>query len=102
MKPLLIILDDWEGRIQASACWNKVKELVEIKFLKEPIDSANDAQIEQVQFLMALRERTILPQQVFRRMPRLKLVLETGGDASHTDTPAARKQNIVIALGRRV
>jgi len=102
MKPLLIILDDWEGRIQASACWNQVKELVEIKFLKEPIESANDAQIEQAQFLMALRERTTLNEQVFKRMPDLKLVLQTGGHAYHIDTSAARKQNIVIALGRRV
>ena len=101
MKPLLIILDDWEGRIQASACWNQVKELVEIKFLKEPIQHASDDEIEQVQFLMALRERTTLDEQVFKRMPDLKLVLQTGGHAYHIDTSAAKKQNIVIALGRR-
>ncbi|MGE5107738.1 MAG: NAD(P)-dependent oxidoreductase [Sphingobacteriales bacterium] len=102
MKPLLIILDDWEGLIRASACWNQVKELVEIKFLKEPIGSANDAEIEEAQFLMTLRERTTLDEQVFKRMPNLKLVLQTGGHAYHIDTSAAQKQNIVIALGRRV
>jgi len=102
MKPLLIILDDWEGRIQASTCWNQVKELVEIKFLKGPIESANDAEIEEVQFLMALRERTILDEKVFKRMPKLRLVLQTGGHAYHIDTSAAQKQNILIALGRRI
>jgi phosphoglycerate dehydrogenase-like enzyme len=102
MKPLLIILDDWEGCIQASACWSQVKELVEIKFIKEPIENTNDTEIEQAQFLMALRERTTLNEQVFRRMPNLKLILQTGGHAYHIDTPAAQKQNIVIALGRRV
>lgn len=102
MKPLLIVLDDWEGRIQASACWNQVKELVEIKFLKEPIEHISDNEIDQAQFLMALRERTILNKQVFERMPDLKLVLQTGGHAYHIDTAAAQKQNIVIALGRRV
>jgi len=102
MKPLLIILDDWEGRIQASACWNQAKELVEIKFLKEPIESAEDAEIEQAQFLMVLRERTTLDERVFKRMPDLKLVLQTGGHAYHIDTSAAQKQNIVITLGRRV
>ncbi|HYV95055.1 MAG TPA: hypothetical protein VE978_24990, partial [Chitinophagales bacterium] len=65
MKPLLIILDDWEGRIQASACWNQLKDLVEIKFLKEPIDRTGDSEIEQAQFLLALRERTALSDQVF-------------------------------------
>ena len=102
MKPLLIILDDWEGRIEASACCHQMKELVEIKFLKEPIESVSDAAIEQAQFLMALRERTTLNEQVFMRMPHLKLVLQTGGHAYHIDTSAAQKQNIAIALGRRV
>ena len=102
MKPLLIILDDWEGRIQASACWNQVKELVEIKFLKEPIESADDSEIEEAHFLMTLRERTILDEQVFKRMPNLKLVLQTGGHAYHIDTSAAQKHNIIITLGRRV
>jgi phosphoglycerate dehydrogenase-like enzyme len=102
MKPLLIILDDWEGRIQASACWNQVKELVEIKFLKEPIENADDSEIEEAQFLMTLRERTILDEQVFKRMPNLKLVLQTGGHAYHINTSAAQKHNIIITLGRRV
>ena len=102
MKPLLLILDDWEGLIQASTCWNQVNELVEIKFLKEPIESANDAEIKQARFLMALRERTTLDEQVFKRMPNLKLVLQTGGHAYHIDTSAAQKQNIDIALARRV
>ena len=102
MRPLLIILDDWEGFIQASTCWDQIRESVEIKFLKEPIESVNDAEIEQAQFLMALRERTTLDEQVFRRMPDLKLVLQTGGHAYHIDRSAAQKQNIVIALGRQV
>jgi D-3-phosphoglycerate dehydrogenase / 2-oxoglutarate reductase len=102
MKALLIILDDWEERIRASACWNQVKELVEIKFLKLPIELVDDTEIEQAQFLMALRERTVLNEQVFRRMPNLKLVLQSGGHAYHIDISAAQKQNIVIALGRRV
>ncbi|HKC37350.1 MAG TPA: NAD(P)-dependent oxidoreductase [Chitinophagaceae bacterium] len=102
MKPLLLILDDWEGLTQASACWNQVKQLVEIKFLKESIESANDAEIEQAEFLMALRERTTLDEQLFKRMPGLKLILQTGGHAYHIDTSAAQRQNIVIALGRQV
>jgi phosphoglycerate dehydrogenase-like enzyme len=102
MKPLLIILDDWEGRIQSSRCWKQIEELVEIKFLKKPIANVSDSEIEQAQFLMALRERTVLDEQVFKRMPNLKLLLQTGGHAYHIDKAAAQKQNIIIALGRRV
>lgn len=102
MRPLLIILDDWESRIQASTCWTQLKDLVEIKFLKKSIHDIDNTEIEQAQFLMALRERTTLDEQVFKRMPGLKLVLQTGGHAYHIDKTAAQKQNIVIALGRRV
>jgi phosphoglycerate dehydrogenase-like enzyme len=101
MKPLLIVLDDWEGRIQSSACWNKVNDLVETRFLKKPIENTDNSEIGQAEFLMALRERTALNEQVFKRMPRLKLVLQTGGHAYHIDTAAAKKQDITIALGRR-
>ncbi|HEV8285502.1 MAG TPA: NAD(P)-dependent oxidoreductase [Chitinophagaceae bacterium] len=101
MNPLLIILDDWEGRIQASTCWTQLKDLVEIKFLKKSIQYVDNTEIEQAQFLMAIRERTALDKAVFKRMPNLKLVLQTGGHAYHIDTSAAQKQNIIIALGRR-
>jgi phosphoglycerate dehydrogenase-like enzyme len=102
MKPLLLILDDWEGLIQKAACWNQLNDLLEIKFLKGSIERTNDFEIGQAQFLMAVRERTTLNEQLFRRMPNLKLVLQTGGHAYHIDTAAAKQRNIVIASGRRV
>ena len=102
MKPLLLILDDWEGLIQKAVCWNQLKDLVEIKFLKESIERTSDFEIEQAQFLMAVRERTSLNEQLFKRMPKLKLVLQTGGHAYHIDRVAAKQQNIVIASGRQV
>jgi D-3-phosphoglycerate dehydrogenase / 2-oxoglutarate reductase len=101
MKPLLVILDDWEGRIAASSCWNRLREQVDIQFLTGPIDSVPDAGLSGVRFLMAMRERTSLTEQVFARLPELKLVLQTGGHAYHIDQGAAQKRGIAIALGRR-
>jgi len=102
MKPLLLILDDWEGLIQAADCWHQLKDQVEIKFLKKPIANASDSEIEQTQFLIALRERTVLNDEVFKRMPGLKLILQTGVHAYHIDTVAAQRRNILIALGTQV
>jgi len=102
MKPLLLILDDWEGRIAASPCWGKIKELVDIKFLSEPIANVPDSALSGVSFLMALRERTALSKEVLLRMPKLKLILQTGGHAYHIDQAAAKNLGIEIALGRRV
>jgi phosphoglycerate dehydrogenase-like enzyme len=102
MKPQLLVLDDWEGLIQKSSCWDQLKNRVEIKFLKQPIEQTSDFELEQTQFLVALRERTALNEQVFRKLPNLKLVLQTGAHAYHIDTEAARRRNIRIALGNQV
>lgn len=101
MKPVLLILDDWEGRIEASSCWDQLKDIVEIKYLKEPIANVPGPEVENTEFLMAIRERTVLTEEIFLKLPRLKLILQTGGHAYHIDAGAALKHNITIALGRR-
>lgn len=101
MKPVLIVLDDWEGRISSSSCWNRLKDIVEVKYLKEPIANISNSEIERAEFLMAIRERTALTEQVFSRLPKLKLIMQTGGHAYHIDIMAAKQHGIAIALGRR-
>lgn len=101
MKPLLLILDDWEGNIARSSCWASLSEQVDIRFLSAPIDTIPDSDLSGANFLMAIRERTALTDKVFARLPQLKLVLQTGGHAYHIDEAAAQKRGIDIALGRR-
>ena len=57
MKPIMIILDDWGRRRAASTVWEKIKEQVDLKFLngKDPMDPAI---FENVEIIMAMRERT--------------------------------------------
>jgi D-3-phosphoglycerate dehydrogenase / 2-oxoglutarate reductase len=102
MKPLLLVLDDWEGLIEKSSCWAQLTDQVDIRFLTSPLETLADGDLAEVRFLMAIRERTALTEQVFSRLPQLKLVLQTGGHAYHIDQDAARRRGIVIALGRRV
>ena len=102
MKPLLIVLDDWEGLIRASASWHRVSDLVEVRFLDKAIADCADEEIGSAEYLMAVRERTALDAGLFARLPDLKLVLQTGGHAYHADVAAARKRGVAIALGRRI
>jgi len=102
MKPILLVLDDWEGNIAANPCWKELEGKAEIRFLSKPMTSATDAELADVTFLMALRERTALTKEVFSRLPNLKLILQTGGHAYHIDQKAAQKHGVTIALGRRV
>lgn len=102
MKPLLVVFDDWETLISTSTCWNQLKDLVEIKYLKGSIADAEKSELENVEFLITIRERTALTKEVFIKLPKLKLVLQTGGHAYHIDKIAAKQQAISITLGRRV
>jgi D-3-phosphoglycerate dehydrogenase / 2-oxoglutarate reductase len=106
MKSLMIILDDWEGRIAASACWKKVKESVDIRFLNgadfknnAPMDTAL---FENVSIIMALRERTTIDEKFLMHFPKLQLILQTGGHAYHIDLDAAKSRRVAIILGRSV
>jgi D-3-phosphoglycerate dehydrogenase / 2-oxoglutarate reductase len=102
MKPVLLVLDDWEGLIAADPCWEKLKQTVEVKFSAVPLNQISAEELSLVHFLMAVRERTALTEEVFAKMPQLKLVLQTGGHAYHIDHTAAQQKGITIALGRRI
>jgi len=102
MRPLLLVLDDWEGQIEASPCWAEIKGSVDIRFLDQPIINVNESELISVSFLMAMRERTALNDAVFSKLPNLKLVLQTGGHTYHLDRDAAEKRGISVALGRKV
>ena len=95
MKRVMIVLDDWEGRIAASSCWEKVNDQVDIHFLNanEPMDPGI---CEDVLIIMALRERTRIDEIFLMRFPRLKLILQTGGHAYHIDLAAAKSRGVSI------
>jgi phosphoglycerate dehydrogenase-like enzyme len=101
MKPLLLVLDDWEGQIEASACWEQVRQDVDIRFLKKPVAELSATEGAPVVYLLAIRERTALTAAVFERLPNLKLVLQTGGHAYHIDLDEINRRGILVALGRR-
>ena len=101
MKPQLLVLDDWEGRIEASSCWKQITNKIDIRFLKKNFIELDKDECLQVEYLMAIRERTKLNAEVFDRLPKLKLILQTGGHAYHINQYEVKKHNIIVALGRQ-
>lgn len=101
MKPQLLVLDDWEGRIEAASCWEQVRQDVDIRFLKKPVAELSSAEGAPVEYLLAIRERTALTSEVLDRFPNLKLILQTGGHAYHINLGEIKRRGILVALGRR-
>lgn len=98
MKPVMIVLDDWEGRIAASSCWRRVEDRIDIHFFSG--DLLDSAICENAIILMAIRERTKIDEKFLMCFPKLQLILQTGGHAYHIDLVAAKARGVVIMLGR--
>jgi phosphoglycerate dehydrogenase-like enzyme len=101
MGPRLLVLDDYEGRIAGAPAMARLRELAEVTVLDRPLADRHLDGLAEVGVLLAVRERTRLDRQLFDRLPRLELVLQTGGHAYHVDQEAATRRGIVVALGRR-
>lgn len=100
-KPSLLILDDREGLIAASPGFERMRELAEVRVLTGSFEHLGAHELERVQVLMAVRERTKLDAAAIARMPSLELILQTGGHAYHLDADYALSRGIPVTLGRR-
>ena len=98
----LLVLDDYEGELGKAPAMTRLRQLAPVQILDRPLTPDDYDILQDVRFLLALRERTTLDARFFEACPNLELVLQTGGHAYHIDQTAASRQGIVIALGRRV
>ena len=101
MGPRLLVLDDYEGRVAGAPAMARLRGLAEVTVLDRPLTDDDLAGLADVRVLLAIRERTRLDGALLDRLPRLELVLQTGGHAYHLDEAAATARGIVVALGRR-
>lgn len=100
-KPSLLILDDREGLIARSPGVARMREVADVRVLTGSVDELGADDLERVQVLMAVRERTTLDASTLARLPSLQLILQTGGHAYHLDAEHASGRGIPVALGRR-
>lgn len=100
-RPRLMVLDDWEHLIATSAGMADLRTMCEVTILDRPVSQVPDAELRDVRFLLAIRERTQLDAVTLARFPALELLVQTGGHAYHVDREELRRRGIVTALGRR-
>jgi phosphoglycerate dehydrogenase-like enzyme len=101
MRPRLLVLDDEEGRIAGAPAMARLRELAEVTVLDRPLAGGDPGGLAEARVLLAVRERTRIDAALLDRLPRLELVLQTGGHAYHVDQDAATGRGIVVALSRR-
>ena len=96
----VIIPDDYQDAVRGLACFPRLANhkvtvftdtVKEIRTLAERLQTA-DA-------LVLIRERTRINEALLARLPRLKLISQTGKGTSHIDLAACTRRRIVVAAG---
>ena len=77
-KVKLLVLDDYEGELANAPGMIQLRQLADVQILDRPIQPEDDPTLENIQVLLALRERTALDARFFAACPHLELVLQTG------------------------
>jgi D-3-phosphoglycerate dehydrogenase len=96
----IAILDDYQDAVRQLDCF-KLLEGHEVKVFTSSARGAGQLAIRLAEFeaLVLIRERTVLPRQLLSRLPKLRLISQTGKVSGHIDVEAATARGIAIAEG---
>src|SRR5262245_43685648 len=91
-------LDDYQGVALKMADWSALAARADIAVFEDHIADP-EALVERLapfDIICVMRERTPLPREVLRRLPRLKLIASTGRRNASIDNSAAKELGIAV------
>ena len=96
----IAILDDYQDAVRQLGCFHLL-DGHEVKVFTNSTRGAGQLAIRLAPFdaLVLIRERTALPRLLLSKLPKLKLISQTGKLAGHVDVSAATAHGIAIAEG---
>ncbi|MDF2824179.1 MAG: hydroxyacid dehydrogenase [Mycobacterium sp.] len=99
MKPVLAILNDYQGVALDFADFDSLREHFEIRVYRRAFSDEQDtiAELADAQVLVAMRERTRLSRVVIENLPRLRFIVTTGTRNAAIDLAAAGERGIPVS-----
>ncbi len=96
----IIILDDYQDAVRKLKCASKL-EALNAKVFTNTVKGIGQlsVRLRDADVLVLIRERTHFPRQLLEKLPKLKLISQTGKVGSHIDLAACTKQGIAVAEG---
>lgn len=96
----IAILDDYQDCVRQLDCFSMLADH-EVKIFTNSARGVGQLAIRLASFdaLVLIRERTVLSRPLLEKLPRLKLIAQTGKVSGHIDLAAAAARNIVITEG---
>jgi D-3-phosphoglycerate dehydrogenase len=96
----IFILDDYQDAVRKLSCAALLASL-NAKVFTNTVKGSGQlcARLREADVLVLIRERTHFPRAVLERLPRLKLISQTGRVGPHIDIEACTRQGIAVAEG---
>ena len=96
----IIILDDYQDVVRKLNCSNKL-EAYPAKVFTNTIKGVGQlsVRLKDAEILVLIRERTHMTRQLIEKLPKLKMISQTGKIGSHVDVTACTERGIVVAEG---
>ena len=96
----VIILDDYQDAVRKLHCAAKLEHL-NVKVFTNTVKGIGQLSIRlrEAEVIVAIRERTTFPRQLLEKLPKLKLIAQTGRMGSHIDIEACTRLGIAVAEG---
>ncbi|HEX5355014.1 MAG TPA: D-2-hydroxyacid dehydrogenase family protein [Aquabacterium sp.] len=96
----IIILDDYQDAVRKLQCASKLDGLAAKVFTNTVKGTGQLAvRLRDAEALVLIRERTHFPRSLLEKLPKLRLICQTGPVGSHIDLEACTQRGIAVAEG---
>jgi D-3-phosphoglycerate dehydrogenase len=96
----IVILDDYQDAVRKLACAAKL-DAYPAKVYTNTVKGIGQlsVRLRDADVIVLVRERTHITRQLVEKLPRLKLIAQTGRVGGHIDVPACTERGIAVAEG---
>ncbi|MGE3708225.1 MAG: D-2-hydroxyacid dehydrogenase family protein [Hyphomicrobiaceae bacterium] len=94
----IVVLDDYQGVALKLADWSRIRAEHDVIALREHIGEEDELvlRLADADVVCIMRERTPIMAPLIARLPKLKLIVTTGGKHASLDVAAAAERNITV------
>jgi D-3-phosphoglycerate dehydrogenase len=96
----IVIPDDYQDAVRHLACFTKL-DGHSVTIFNDTVKDLDGlvARLAPADALVLIRERTVITEALLARLPRLRMISQTGKGVAHIDLDACARRGIVVATG---
>ena len=96
----IAVIDDYQGAFKKTKAFAKLKDHDVVVYTDTEKDPAKLAErLKDAEAVVLTQQRSPFPRAVIEKLPKLKMISQTGKNAYHIDLEAAKEKGIVVSAG---